>query len=448
MKPTLARALGRYAPRLVQDQFVPTKKWLCHMLWGIIASRSLMLSQIARSLREPAKIGYVIKRLSRHLNSERLDVDALFQRHLEHVAEMLKTDRGEGIVLAVDYTDIEKPYARTDPNRGMEGVAVCHNGSSGTRTPGLEVVAIDATGSDGTRIPVLMRPYSKLEDGHRSKTKEFMNDVRMVSEYVGPRAWWTMDRGFDGNAYFDELDEMGLRWICRLVVKKKNSPKKGRKDRKLALEDGTVLDVSRAVEDADFVGHFKVRAGRKLERKLGMKAFDIEVYTKKVWLTRGTGRARSVYVKRGSEKTLLVAWAKHWDGPMVLLASEWLTTKRAALKVYKAYRLRWAVEETIRQLKDSRGWGVRLEDVRALSLEGIRRLVLLAVIVNGFMLWMERRSKALVRRAVEVAQASGGREPMDLRYRIFRGAGVLLGKMPSAGIVRWTKRTSRAETGW
>ena len=56
-------------------------------------------------------------------------------------------------------------------------------------------------------------------------------------------------------------------------------------------------------------------------------------------------------------------------------------TPEGAQRVYQMYRMRWAVEDAFKFIKQSLGW----EEVQLLSLDAIRSLVALAAVAAGFL---------------------------------------------------------------
>jgi hypothetical protein len=65
-----------------------------------------------------------------------------------------------------------------------------------------------------------------------------------------------------------------------------------------------------------------------------------------------------------------------------LLVTDWpVRTEDDALRVFRMYRQRWAVEDSFKFTKDCLGW----EEVQVLDLEGVRTLVALAWVAAGFL---------------------------------------------------------------
>lgn len=147
-------ALGDWCARLSADQHKPQRKAIADFVLGMATSRSVLLTEIARGLDESNGIDSTHVRLSRNLNSDRLDDDALQAAYLGTIAELTQANDGEDVVIAVDYSDLQKRYARPDKPQGMEGVCACYDGSEGKRGWGLPVIEIEASLPSGvTRVP-------------------------------------------------------------------------------------------------------------------------------------------------------------------------------------------------------------------------------------------------------------------------------------------------------
>lgn len=415
---SIRRALADFCLEVAQDQYAPNQRWILDMLRGMAISHSPMLSEIGRALEEedrhgdPRRLIHTEKRLSRGLNSDRLNDDALNTRHLERVSRWTLKDDGAGIVCAVDYTDLSKPWANTDPNRGMEGVSRCWNGSEGETGIGYPVVQVEADLGQ-LQVPVILRPFSYDEIAKSSQNTVFLEQLAHAAPYVGPLAYFTFDRGFDNVRIFTGMDALAKRWIVRLQYAVKNQ-------RDLFVADGRCLKV----EDAalEVVPRFKmeIKAGRKRAKASGKKTITLEVGSRKVFLSDQKNNPSPM----GPARTLIVVWG-FGSKPVALLCSEHLEGKAAILEAARAYGRRWKAEEATRAAKDSRGWGVRLEDVRALTLRGVRRLALLATMLFAFMATVRDAGGELLARAMALVSAFG-RLPPDPRYRVLRGLGELL----------------------
>jgi len=430
-----------FADEMSQDQYQPQRKFLREVLYGVISSGSVMLSSIGRALHcragwdeddDDQRFGgslynHTEKRLSRNLNSDRLYEEAIEQRYLEKMAPLLQRDGGAGVVVAVDGSDICKPYADDRPGRGMEHVHYKYDGSvraapDGSKlTLGYPVVEVDASLPDGTKFPLAYRVYSTLAPGHVSSFKEFEAAMKQVAPHVGRGAWWAADSGFDGGNSFRLFDEIADNWVIRVDLCARH-PRH--------LQD---VDVVRGPRSAAVIAR-ETRPEFDLEwtNSRRTRRFAIGYQTVRTTTARGarripTGPKRTLVVIRGLS-TKLVA----------LLVNRAIHTDAEAADAVDAYLRRWGAEEFNRAIADSRGWGPRLEDVRAMKLRGVQRLTLFAVIAYGFLAWMQQEAAPTVTRLLRRVLAPR-KQPRDGRYRLWAELAAVLRDAPAA-----VKRAIRA----
>ena len=98
----------------------------------------------------------------------------------------------------------------------------------------------------------------------------------------------------------------------------------------------------------------------RVEYLVGRKE-DQEPQTRQVWLVRAQ---------------VLGSNMRWW-----LMADHPVETEEDALRVLRRYRMRWAVEDAFKFIKQSLGW----EEVQVLSLDTIRFLVAMAAVAAGFL---------------------------------------------------------------
>jgi hypothetical protein len=430
----LLKLLGKLCKQVAQGQFKPISKWIADVVYGIAVSHSLMLSEIARTLDEVTDKGesralkHVEKRLSKHLGSDRVDDDKMRSAYLDACRPLITRGDGEGIVVAVDYSDLHKPRANLADDRGMQMVVYKWDGSQKKTTPGYPMVAIEASLPGGNQLPLAWRPYSPKEPGHRSQLHEFKDDIDRIVPVVGDLAWWTADRGFDNIRYFNLLDAHKRRWITRVQIS--TSKKRNPSERHLFMADGRCLGAYDAALECIDRYTLKIPAGRSRRRK-GRKTLKLTIGARKVRLSD----MKNCPSPTGPERTLVVVWG-FGNEPVVLLVSEYLRSRAELVEAVKAYGRRWTVEESIRSFKDRRGWGVALEDVRALSLRGVRRLVFLAMLIYLAVAFLRESGGQLAERVLAAVRAFGP-PPADPRYRMIRGLGRILGRISRARRREW-----------
>jgi hypothetical protein len=409
---------------LVRGQTRPLRKFVFDMVLGILVTGSPMLSEVARWLDEhdsagrPRELLYTEKRLSRALNSANFDDAAFCDALLKRSSALVTRNRGADVVVAVDYTDISKPFARPFRPKGMELACVCHDGDKKSKGRGYPVVQIHASLPDGNHCPLWYDLFSYQATGFRSQAHEFLSRIKLVAPFVGAEARWAFDRGFDSPTFFTGLDVIGVRWVIRL--------KAGDGARHLRLMNHTrgtsVGEIAEATE-CPFPLEYRTEKGAPTELRVGAQRVLSEEPSRRV----PNPPVRSLVVVRG-----------FGEEPLALLTSDVVDGSIAdVLRVPLAYLRRWKAEEGTRALKESRGWGPRLEDVRALKLLGLRRLLALAV--AGHVLLAELRDRVpAAARALARRVRTFRDEPIDITYRMVRGIRDLFVHLP-----RWRRAKLR-----
>jgi hypothetical protein len=88
------------------------------------------------------------------------------------------------------------------------------------------------------------------------------------------------------------------------------------------------------------------------------------------------------------------------EGQLILWTNEVVTTAEEAERVVRAYLRRWAVEDANRVVKQE----FALERIRVTDWLRVRRLVLLVGVAYGFIGFVSRKAKRVVKKLVELAR--------------------------------------------
>ena len=184
----------RFGEYLGEGLDKPTKKFLIQMLYGIQASRDVKLSNISRALKERIRLIKTETRLSRNLRRAGLD-EVIRERVLEAGKDKIRHDT----VLAVDISDISKESARK-----MEHIDIVRDGSAdGELRRGYWLLGI--YGADVHRsqvVPLFLELYSQKGDDFRSENQKMLEAIERVSEKLGGKGIFAIDRGGDRRALF------------------------------------------------------------------------------------------------------------------------------------------------------------------------------------------------------------------------------------------------------
>lgn len=184
------------------------RRFVCELLYGITASESVLLSEIARTLDEEISLRKTETRLSSQLG--RVSLKGGVERNVLSLgAPRIKEDT----LLMVDISDIRKPYACR-----MEYLAEVYDGSTGEIGIGYWTLQVVGAELEGVHItPLVHRLYSQNAPGFVSENEEILRAVRDVSRVVGNRGIYVIDRGGDREKLFYPFLRQRRRFIVRLL---------------------------------------------------------------------------------------------------------------------------------------------------------------------------------------------------------------------------------------
>ena len=354
---------GKLSPRLSK----PIGRFVEQMLYGILVSMDVKLSQIGRALEEPISPKKTEDRLSTNLNN-----DGLAGELLDQVAGLGSRRVQKDALLILDTSDIRKAYAKK-----MEYLARVRDGSKKELADGYwlcDVIACQSGGND--IIPLYQSLYSAAAPEHKSENDELLKAVDTVTEHCGTRGIWVADRGMDRNNIYNPLLDRKLRFIVRM-----------RGDRNLIFRGRCRLaeDIARGCPSYYQEEVVKETAGEE-------KTYRLAYGFRRVRLP---GRTEELY---------LVVVRGFGEAPLMLLTTLPLQRNRRVLwSVVEGYLTRWRIEEAIRFTKQS----YNLEDIRVLTYRRLCNLTALVLAASYFAavhLGDRLRLAVLTRRVLQAAR--------------------------------------------
>lgn len=352
----LKRSLMHFSAQLTRGAGRVQQKFVAEMLYGLLASGSMFLSEIARQLHEKNQVINTIDRLSRHLQNH-LPV-TLEQRYKEVMWTLL----GKEPVILVDDTDIVKPYGKA-----FEALALVRDGSS-LKKPDLkpgyfctEMVAL----SKGSAHPfsLFSRIYSSKEKGFESSNTLTDGALRTLFRQLPSPSTFVFDRGYDRNSLFRLFAqaEQEHYYIIRLT-----------KQRKLTF------------------GHKTVSAPTLCQARKGKIRLDLPVWNaEKSRLEKKTAYASHLKVRITAHRhpIFLVLVYDFAPTPLMLATNRPIRSKEEVKKIVHLYLSRWRVEEYFRMKKQAYGF----ERFRIRNLGAINNLNRLLSYALGFMALIEQK---------------------------------------------------------
>ncbi len=336
--------MTRFAHKISSGFQKPVKKFMVQMLYGIQAGKDVKLYNISRSLNEQIPLIKTEGRLSRNIGKHDF-TEQINGNLLKEGA----TRVGQDTVIALDISDIDKPYARK-----MENLALVRDGSTGElRSNGywlLEVLGADVEGED--LIPLYGELYSQEARDFRSENSQILGAMDKVIAGVGTRGIWAIDRGGDRGILLKGLLKRKLRFVVRLVGK-----------RNFILKDGTrkkALKIAWACSCPHRREMIIRRDGQEQKKTISIGRIAVRLPFHRAWLWL-------VVVKGYGEKPLMLLTNLQVD-------------RLGVLRILEIYLTRWKCEESYRFIKQA----YNLEDIRVLSYTALRNMMVLVQAVFYF----------------------------------------------------------------
>jgi hypothetical protein len=227
----------------------------------------------------------------------------------------------------------------------MEYLGKVRDGSDKEIVDGYWTCNVVGTEIEGSEIvPLVGRLYSCESPEFTSENQEILAVMDRVSSATKKRGIWVIDRGGDRKSLIVPMLRNGYRFLIRLIG-----------DRNLLWAGKEVLAEEIAKECPMLYAEtvVKVEDGRE-------KVYHLEFGYRKV-----------MFPGRQEPLGLLVVRGFGFE-PMILLTTEPLRRSRKVLwRMVRAYIRRWAIEETIRYIKQS----YELEDVRVLNYRSLQNIM-------------------------------------------------------------------------
>jgi hypothetical protein len=292
------------------------------------------------------------------------------------VAQLAESEADE-LWLIADPSDLRKPYASEMPDlmqvKDLDGRLV-----PGYRT--LNVLGV----TPGRRGILYHRLFSSVAEDFDSEPLEVQRGLKTVSQAVHSlkermAVSWIVDRGFDDVAVWRTIWEQEEHVVCRLfhserLVEYQTVDEEWMEGDLVAAQRQLRLMASAQTE-------MVVRRGQQKKEK--RQRVTVEIRSCPLRLTydthvrrEGDGQevCRDIWLV---EAEILRSTLKPW-----LLITDWpVEDAESAVRIFRMYRQRWAVEDSFKFTKGVLGW----EEVQLLDLEGIRTLLALAWVAAGFL---------------------------------------------------------------
>ena len=350
----LKRKILTFTNKISKRLSKPEKKFTADITYGMLASGSCLLTDVADQLHESSKKINIVDRLSRHL--EKGTPASIVIPYLQHVKKWVPAEP----VIHIDDSDVIKPEGYK-----FESLGIVRDGSASTSTKsvyqkGYHVTEACVLTTNNHPVSIYSKIHSSSEKDYKSANAITFQAMEQGAAIFG-KATFAMDRGYDDNKMFLKMDELKQDYVIRL-----------KSNRKLLYHNKWTM----ATE-------LRNRRKGKVKTSVFYKGKDHEAYLSHVKV-QITASRKDIYL------VLVYGIAEY---PMMLATNKEIKSKDDVIRVARIYFSRWKIEEYFRCKKQI----FQFENFRVRKLIAINSLNFYITLCMAFiaMISMESETNAL-----------------------------------------------------
>lgn len=328
------REIINFSKSLVPIENKVERKFVADSIFSILSSKSIVLSDMAKALKEPIKIENTIDRLSKNLQKDiSPEID---EKYISKVTRQI----GRNPLILVDDSDVIKPYGKC-----FEALGRVRDGSSKDNRyeDGYIVTEIVGLSNDKKQpLSLFSHIHSSKEKGYKSTNTVTFQGLENVIDRIDGTGTFVFDRGYDMNSLFQYMYKKEQSFIIRLTERRKLFWK-GRWYKSSTLRDSRKGKVKMNILFRN--------GGKKLEKTVYISHLNVKI-------TANRKPIRLVLVYGLGQQ------------PMMLATNKLIENKENLKNIVYSYMSRWRVEEYFRFKKQS----FKFENFRVRSLKSINNL--------------------------------------------------------------------------
>ena len=396
---TLKREILTFSNKISKHLSKPDKKFSADMIYGMLASKSCMLTDIVEQLHENTKKINSVERLSRHLEK------GISQKATVSYLQTIKKWVPNEPVIHIDDSDVTKPDGYK-----FEALGIVRDGSESTSTKnvykkGYHVTEACVLTKSNHPVSIFSRIHSSSEKDYKSAnaiTFEAMEQGAALFE----KATFAMDRGYDDNKMFLKMEELKQDYVIRL-----------KSNRKLLYHNKWTM----ATE-------LRNRRKGKVKTSVYYKGKEHEAYLSHVKV-QITASRKDIYL------VLVYGITEH---PMMLATNKEIKSKEDVIKVARIYFSRWKIEEYFRCKKQM----FQFENFRIRKLVSINALNFYITLCMAFLAHISMKPETNALKVLIIQKADPIKEKVYFcYYRLAKGISGIL-SYAKEGVRLWfrTKR--------
>lgn len=393
---TMKREIVNFSNKVSNLSSRPNQKFSADMIYGILASNSCLLTDIADKLHEPIKKVNTVERLSRNL------LKPIPNDVSNNYFNMIRKWVPKEPVIHLDDTDIAKPHGYK-----FEDLCRVRDGSESTSTKniyknGYHVTEACVITKNSHPVSIFSKIYSSTEKDFTSANSITFEAMEHGASLFG-KATFVMDRGYDDNKMFLKMDKLNQNFIIRLTAR-----------RKLLYHNKWTPTTE-----------LRNRRKGKVKMPLIYKGKKQEAYLSHVKV-KITASRKDIYL------VLVYGITEH---PMMLATNIEIRSKEDLIKIAKLYFSRWRIEEYFRCKKQV----FQFENFRVRKLKAINTLNFYITMCMAFLAQLSMKSEANALKTLIVKTANPIKERVHfLFYRLAKGTSNIL-SYAKEGVRLWYK---------
>lgn len=396
---SLKRKILSFSNKISKYLSKPEKKFVADITYGMLASGSCLLTDVADQLHEPSKKINTVDRLSRHLDKGTPVLSVA--SYLQQVKKMVPAQP----VVLMDDSDVVKPDGYK-----FEALGIVRDGSESTATKsvykkGYHVTEACVLTAGSHPVSIFSHIHSSQEKDYKSANTITFHAIEQAAALFG-KATFVMDRAYDDNKMFLKLDELGQDYVIRLTAR-----------RKLLYHNKWTM----ATE-------LRNRRKGKVKTRVFYKGKEQEAYLSHVKV-RITASKKDIYL------VLVYGITEH---PMMLATNKEIKSKDDVIRVARTYFSRWKIEEYFRCKKQM----FQFEKFRVRKLKAINALNFYITLCMAFLAVISMGSETNALKVSIIKTANPVKEKVFFcYYRLAKGISGIL-SYAKEGVRLWfrTKR--------
>jgi hypothetical protein len=345
----------RFIRGVVRTFEKPLKRFVREMVWGIVLSESVKLSQAGRWIVDGTRrLLYRVKRLSRRMQKE-WPHDAVTRNHLHAVARWIEDQTS----LVIDTSDLRKTRGHA-----FQYLDCIRDGSKHESALGFWFLTVTAVFGAGRQLPLYMAPYSAKHPDFESENTEILHALETITGVIGTKGVWVADRGFDNRWFFNTMEHLHLRFlVCGYHAR-------------TVLWHGQRRSLGEVVNAMSLPYYMPlVRRRTRTKEHLKLRYGAVAIELPEEWDSQR---------KQRTSLTLWLLVVQGYDpsgARTFFLTNVPLPDAPTARSMVLRYRDRWAVEEEIQFMKQR----FHLEDVRVRRWSGLQAIMDCAMLACAFL---------------------------------------------------------------